>query len=313
MSEYTQFSDAQIGMILSRPVLISGISEATAKNGKTFLKIAMKDGKTEQTATMFGTTTEELTKNTGVVTGSIADVELQVSEYQGNKSFTVNHIAFCMNPNVPVSVTAMYDEICSIIRASASNEDGTSIAALTLKILDDYKDKYISSSAAIAVHHNIKGGLIYHCYRMVKAAAAICTVYSVLDKELMVCGAAIHDIGKIWEYKTSEIGNAEFTSNGVLFGHSFLGASLVRKYADKGSYNKEKVQMLTHMILAHHGQQEWGAVACPATAEAMALHYIDNLDAKMYTFEETYDVLEPGQITEKKPFGFDNRIYKPKV
>lgn len=44
----------------------------------------------------------------------------------------------------------------------------------------------------------------------------------------------------------------------------------------------------------------------------MALHYIDNLDAKMYTFEETYDVLEPGQITEKKPFGFDNRIYKPK-
>ena len=321
MSEYTLFSDAQIGMILSRPVLISGISEATAKNGKTFLKISMKDGKTEQTATMFGTTAEELTKNTGVVTGSIAEVELQVSEYQGNKSFTVNHIAFCMNPNVsiddfikvpPVSVTAMYDEICSIIRASASNEDGTSIAALTLKILDDYKDKYISSSAAIAVHHNIKGGLIYHCYRMVKAAAAICTVYSVLDKELMVCGAAIHDIGKIWEYKTSEIGNAEFTSNGVLFGHSFLGASLVRKYADKGSYNKEKVQMLTHMILAHHGQQEWGAVACPATAEAMALHYIDNLDAKMYTFEETYDVLEPGQITEKKPFGFDNRIYKPK-
>ena len=61
MSEYTLFSDAQIGMILSRPVLISGISEATAKNGKTFLKISMKDGKTEQTATMFGTTAEELT------------------------------------------------------------------------------------------------------------------------------------------------------------------------------------------------------------------------------------------------------------
>ena len=149
MSEYTLFSDAQIGMILSRPVLISGISEATAKNGKTFLKIAMKDGKTEQTATMFGTTAEELTKNTGVVTGSIADVELQVSEYQGNKSFTVNHIAFCMNPNVsiddfikvpPVSVTAMYNEICSVIKESADENNGTSIAALTLKILDDYKD-----------------------------------------------------------------------------------------------------------------------------------------------------------------------------
>ena len=135
MSEYTLFSDAQIGMILSRPVLISGISEATAK--------------TEQTATMFGTTAEELTKNTGVVTGSIADVELQVSEYQGNKSFTVNHIAFCMNPNVsiddfikvpPVSVTAMYNEICSVIKESADENNGTSIAALTLKILDDYKD-----------------------------------------------------------------------------------------------------------------------------------------------------------------------------
>ena len=75
--------------------------------------------------------------------------------------------------------------------------------------------------------------------------------------------------------------------------------------------NKEKVQLLIHMILSHHGTQEWGAVSCPAIPEAFALHYIDNLDAKMYMCEEHYEELEPGEITEKKPFGLDNRIYKP--
>ena len=169
----------------------------------------------------------------------------------------------------------------------------------------------MTSSAAISIHHNLRGGLLYHSYRMVKAADALCGVYTNLDRELLLCGTALHDIGKVWEYKTSISGDAEFTASGVLFGHLYMGASLIKGFTADGNYNKEKVQLLIHMILSHHGTQEWGAVSCPAIPEAFALHYIDNLDAKMYMCEEHYEELEPGEITEKKPFGLDNRIYKP--
>ena len=111
---------------------------------------------------------------------------------------------------------------------------------------------------------------------------------------------------------TSESGDAALTSRGVLFGHLYMGASLIKGFTAGHDYNKEKVQMLIHMILSHHGTQEWGAVACPAIPEALALHYIDNLDAKMYMFEEQYENLAEGEISEKKVFGLDNRVYKPK-
>ena len=163
------------------------------------------------------------------------------------------------------------------------------------------------------MHHNMLGGLLYHSYRMVKSADALCGVYDILDRELMICGAALHDIGKLWEYNTSVTGEAEFTPSGILFGHIYLGASLIKRYTEGGNYDMEKVQRLVHMILSHHGTREFGAVVCPATAEAFALHYIDNIDAKLYMCEDFYAQLEEGTITDKKPFGLDNRIYRPKT
>ncbi len=320
--KYTLFSEAAIGSTLRRPVLVTAINEMTARNGNSFVKLTMKDGQSEQTATMFDTTEKALADNKGVVKNCVVDVELKVTEYQGAKSFTVNNISVHLGNDItindfvkvpPVDINKMYNELCEMVRSTANDFDGkyTPIADLTIKILEDLKDRYITSSAAISMHHNLRGGLLYHSYRMAQAADAVCGVYSILDRELMICGAALHDIGKIWEYKTYETGEAEFTSGGVLFGHLYLGASLIKKYTDNQNYNMEKVQMLIHMILSHHGQLEWGAVAFPATPEAMALHFIDNLDAKMYAFEENYESLKPGSLTEKRPFGFDTRIYKP--
>ena len=71
---------------------------------------------------------------------------------------------------------------------------------------------------------------------------------------------------------------------------------------------KEKVRLLIHLLLAHHGTQEWGTVSCPAIPEAYALHLIDNLD---YIFEEQFENMPEGTMTEKKPLGMENKIYKP--
>lgn len=319
--EYTKLSDMQIGDTCSRPLLVTAIAESTAKNGKTFARITLRDGFSEETAMMFDTS-ETILSYTGVRKGTVADVSLSVSEFQGARSFKINSIAPSSDTSLcpedflkhaPVDSDVMYDEICSLIRANADDHDGKyePLSELALTILEGHKKKYMTSSAAVSMHHNFRGGLLYHSYRMVKAADALCNVYTSLDRELLLCAAALHDIGKLWEYKTDPLGEAEFTSAGILFGHLYLGASLIKGYTADHNYNMEKVQMLIHLILSHHGTREFGAVTCPATAEAFVLNYIDNIDAKVYMCESYYETLAPGEITDKKPFGLDNRIYRP--
>ena len=97
----------------------------------------------------------------------------------------------------------------------------------------------------------------------------------------------------------------------ALSAFSLCGASLIKQYTEGGNYDKERVQLLTHMILSHHGTREFGAVVCPAISEAFVLYYIDNIDAKLYACEDYYESLDPKAITDKKPFGLDNRIYRP--
>lgn len=320
-NSYAKFSDAQIGEIIKRPVLISVITEARDKNNNPFVRMTLKDGFSEITPNMFKTNVSALS-GSGIVEGCVADAVISVSEYNGAKSYRIERIAptadaalspadFMKLP--PIDVEVMFNEIISIIRSSSDNSDirYTPIADLAVDILNDKKKRYITSSAAVSMHHNMRGGLIYHSYRMVKAADSICSVYPTLNRELLVCGAALHDIGKIWEYNTSESGEAAFTSSGVLFGHLYLGASLIKKYTDGKSYDPEKVKLLIHMILSHHGTREFGAVVCPATSEAFVLCYIDNIDAKIYSCEDHYETIDPGAITDRKPFGFENRIYRP--
>lgn len=209
--QYIKFSDAQIGSTINRPVLVSAIAENTARNGNIFVKVSLKDGFSEVTAMMFDASQESLA-SLGIRQNTIADAELSVSEYQGSKSFKIVQIRPTADSTLtvnnftklpPVDLDLMYSEICSMIESSANDYDGnyTPLSDLALKILTKYKDSYMTSSAAISMHHNLRGGLLYHSYRMVKAADALCGVYTNLDRELLLCGTALHDIGKVWEYK----------------------------------------------------------------------------------------------------------------
>ena len=155
------------------------------------------------------------------------------------------------------------------------------------------------------MHHNIYGGRAYHTYRMIKSAYDVCEVYSLLDRELLVCGTALHDIGKLLEMKTSDTGVATYTDMGNLFGHPLLGIEMIdrevwrqNQAAGGRSYNSEQVAMLKHMLASHHGQPEWGAIRSPSTPEAMILHELDMIDSRMYMYEENFKDLDAGTSSE---------------
>ena len=143
---------------------------------------------------------------------------------------------------------------------------------------------------------------------MVRSAVMLSRVYPV-DRELLLAGTALHDIGKLSELETDNLGVADYSVDGNLFGHSLIGCEMVTKAASKNIYDEEKVRLLKHMIASHHGTLEFGAITKPSIPEAMLLHEIDMIDAQMYQYEQTLEKLEPGEMSDRI-FGLGGFVYK---
>jgi 3'-5' exoribonuclease len=140
-------------------------------------------------------------------------------------------------------------------------------------------------SAAKSVHHGFVGGLLEHTLSVVKLCEYFTTSYPILNKDLLIAAALFHDIGKLKEL--SPFPENDYTDDGQLLGHIFIGASIVRNQIAKMSKFPPKLaNELVHCILAHHGELEYGSPKKPAIAEAMALHFADNTDAKLQTVTE---------------------------
>ena len=142
-----------------------------------------------------------------------------------------------------------------------------------------------SHSAAKSVHHSFVGGLLEHTLSVVKLCDYYTTSYPILNKDLLITAALFHDIGKMEEL--SSFPENDYTDDGQLLGHIFIGANIVSNCIKKiPKFPAKLANELIHCILAHHGELEYGSPKKPATAEAMALHFADNTDAKMQTITE---------------------------
>ena len=304
-------------------LVVSGITQASTSNNKPMIKITISDGEESLTALMFDTTRKDLS-DIGIEEGSTALVTLEVTEYKGNKSYKINNINPVKLPEdelkqlvklPPEDPDKLVADIIALIKRSSGREydtsttevpsDDYSLTALAVRIISTNIKNFTKSSAAKTMHHNLYGGLAYHTYRMIKTAYSICDVYPLLNRELLVCGTALHDIGKLVEIKTSDTGIATYTDMGNLFGHSLLGIEMIdhevwrqNQAAGGRSYNAEQVAMLKHMLASHHGQPEWGAIRSPSTPEAMILHELDMIDSRMYMYEDNFAQMEPGSSSD---------------
>ena len=186
------------------------------------------------------------------------------------------------------------------------------LAGLAENILLANKEKLLKWSAAESIHHNMYGGLLYHTYRMAHQAIMFVDIYPSLNKELLVAATILHDIGKLYELNSDELGVSEYTINGQLFGHVYIGMRMIEDENQKGYYDQEMIKCLMHCISCHHGKLEWGAITLPHIEEAAVLHYIDMIDSRVQQYEMTYEDMEPGTVSNSKIFGLDGvKVYKP--
>lgn len=172
----------------------------------------------------------------------------------------------------------------------------------------DFAKRFKFHSAAKSVHHGFVGGLLEHTLSVTKLSAYFADNYKILNKDLLVCAAMFHDIGKLEELSTFP--ENDYTDEGQLLGHIMIGAmKIAERIKTIDGFPVKLAHEMEHCILAHHGELEYGSPKKPALPEAVALSYADNIDAKMETMRELLANVPEGDTQWQ---GF-NRLFESNI
>ena len=150
---------------------------------------------------------------------------------------------------------------------------------------EELSNRFKNHSAAKSVHHGFMGGLLEHTLSVVKFCEFYTTMYPILNRDLLIAAAMLHDIGKMEELSAFPVN--DYTDDGNLLGHIVIGSEKVAIMATKiPEFPERLLSQLKHCIISHHGELEYGSPKKPALIEAVALNFADNTDAKLETMKE---------------------------
>jgi len=173
------------------------------------------------------------------------------------------------------------------LRAAAEEVREPHLRALLLAFLNDasFMRRFTAAPAAKNYHHPYLGGLLEHTATTVRICRLLCDLYPDVDRDLLVSAATLHDIGKIEELDFERA--IDYTDAGRFLGHLMLSDEMIReRMAGIPGFPPDLAMRLRHAVLSHHGELEWGSPKRPKTLEAVVLHHVDNLDAKINSFRE---------------------------
>ena len=184
------------------------------------------------------------------------------------------------------------------------------IEKVTKAVISHFYDRYITFPGAVKVHHEFGSGILHHSLFMADVADAIAHIYTQVDRDILVAGALLHDIGKTIEYENPVV--PVQTVEGKLCGHVAIGYAEFKAIVDELHIESEVPLLLEHMILSHHGSLEFGSPVMPATREALLLSEIDMLDSRQMILDKALDQVKEGEFTPRLWMMDDTSFYKPK-
>lgn len=181
------------------------------------------------------------------------------------------------------------EKVVSLIREQVERVQDPHVRALLLAFLDDPEiaPALPIAPAAKGIHHAYRGGLADHILSVMRLAHRMADHYPMVDRDLLVAGALLHDILKVKEIVPGRGGGFEYSDEGRLVGHLVMTAQKIREKAARISGFPESLEHhITHLVLAHHGQLEWGSPKVPMTLEALLVHQIDTIDSRVQSWLE---------------------------
>ncbi|MDO4522493.1 MAG: HD domain-containing protein [Eubacteriales bacterium] len=263
---------------------------AVTKNGKAYENVILQDKTGTLEAKIWEPNSNGIEEFEPMdyidVTGDVTNFQgaLQASIKRARKASEVEYDPADYLPVSEKDTDEMYKELQKLL-GSVKNQWLKQLIDMYFTDNEAFIEAFCFHSAAKSVHHGFVGGLLEHTLGVVKLCDYYCTQYPVLNRDLLLTAAAFHDVGKISEI--SKFPENDYTDDGQLLGHIYMGTELVRVSARRiTGFPKKLSSELCHCILAHHGELEYGSPKKPALMEAMALNLADNTDAKLETFRE---------------------------
>jgi len=243
--------------------------------------------------------------------------------YQNNLQIIINNIGVVDShkvnledflPRTEKDVAQMFDEVKKIVAAVKNPQ----LKALVDEFLADEElmAKFCKAPAAMKLHHSCLGGLLEHTHNVLRTAVAVLPFYPQLQKDLVLAGVFLHDIGKTEEL-TYDMAFT-YTDSGQLLGHIAQGLLMLNEKAkalkEKGTEIDQSVlDALGHIVLSHHGQYDFGSPKLPAMAEAFMVYYLDDLDAKLYQVNAAIDSETGDASWTAWQKALQSRIYKKRI
>ncbi len=296
----------------------------TTRQGKPFFKALIRDATGEVPIRVW--TFEEAAMSDVTHTGFVF-ISGQTQSYQGQvqmiaetiRGVEVSHTDLArLLPVTKGDITSMMHEVGELLRSM--KHPGMVVLAEQYLSTASLMDRFRSAPAAVSVHHAFIGGLLEHTLQLMKLADAMLPRYPGLNRDLVLMGLFLHDLGKTSELEWEK--GFSYTVDGNLIGHVVRGAVWLHGMAAKVAAERgavlppEALRVLMHMVISHHGQLEHGAAKLPSTPEAMFVAMLDNLDAKVAASlvaaaRDKGDTHTPGHEFSDKVWALDVKVYRP--
>lgn len=265
---------------------------AVTKNGKPYENVILQDKTGTIDAKIWEPNSQGIddfdTLDYIDVIGDVTSFQgsLQVSIKRARKAHEGEYEPGNYLPISEKSIDGMYEELLKYVH-SIKNAYLNKLLVKFFEEDEEFIKTFKGNSAAKTVHHGFIGGLLEHTLGVVRLCQYYSKAYPVLNRDMLITAAMLHDIGKTVELSAFPMN--DYTDDGQLLGHIMIGAEMIHDMAKEIPGFPAKLESeLKHCILAHHGELEYGSPKKPALAEAAALNLADNTDAKMETITEIF-------------------------
>ncbi len=265
--------------LFSESFSIKSLKRMSTKQDKPYLDIELSDKSGNLRGKMWHDAMESFD---GAKEGDIVEVNASIETYNDNLQAKISSLKKAKDYNLAdyqavsaIDINSMIDQINQTID-SVKNKDLNKL--LKNVFTKDFMKDFSESSASYRLHHSYKSGLIEHVTEMLIMAEAVLQRYPKMNKDLLLSGILLHDIGKVIEYDTKA--TITISTQGKLLGHIFIGTEQVKNNAPT-DIPELLLDELLHLILSHHGQLEFGSPVLPKTPEAITLSSLDNASAKI--------------------------------
>lgn len=300
------------GDLIRGPLLVVNANKGITNNGLAYMNVTLQD----KTGTIEAKKWDINEADAALINvGNVILVDGDVLNYRDNLQVKIRAVSkvnddefdatrFTMASPIPLP------ELEKRLDGYLNSLKDKDIALLTKTLVGKYYKSYIAYPAAVRNHHEFASGLLHHTIQMADLGEAIVNLYPSIDRDMLIAGILLHDLGKTLELSGPII--PKYTLEGKLIGHISITHAEIQKSIEVLKINSETATLLSHMVLSHHGKYEYGSPVLPLTREAYLLSVIDDLDAKMMILDKAYDQTPEGEFSTRIYAMDDRSFYKPK-